>query len=289
MYSLVVLLEPDRDLAVPARLHRRRARRRGAGRCCSGSRSRRMLYTHNWALFLGAGDGPRLARPAVPGARRRAPRAAASTARSASARRAAVPALAADAAVPGRAHRRAVVAQARATSRSRWRRRTGCSATPRGSCWWSPRAAASSRSSRPAAAGDLTARGPRRARRRRRSAVGTVLLAWTSSQFSPGVGDALPRDRRPAVPAARRRRARPRARDRRRSALVHRRDPVGLRRVAERRRATSAPVAHGDRAEPRARRRRRLHPARAGAGAAPLPAAGPALRDADRLRRRTSA
>ena len=71
------------------------------------------LYTHNWALFLGMAMGIAwlgllyLAPAAERGARLR----------DGAARlrpdRAAVPAVAADAAVPGRAHRRAVVAQAR--------------------------------------------------------------------------------------------------------------------------------------------------------------------------------
>ena len=43
------------------------------------------LYTHNWALFFGARDVRRVARAALPGARRRAPARGCATARSASA------------------------------------------------------------------------------------------------------------------------------------------------------------------------------------------------------------
>ena len=113
-------------------------------------------------------------------------------------------------------------------------------------------------------------------------AVGTVLLAWTSSQFSPAwamryLAIAVP----PFLLLAAAGLA-PRAGSACSACVIVAMlwGYDGGRRAKSNVRA----VAHGDRAEPGARRRRHLHPARAGAGAAPLPAAGPALRDADRLR-----
>ncbi len=165
---------------------------------------------------------------------------------------------------------------------SRWRRRTGCSATRRGSCSWSRRAAAWSRSIQAGRGRELTAQGRAVARGRDRSRLGTVLLAYGASQFSPAWAM---RYLAIAVPpflllvAA----GLASARGLGILGLVIVVDPVGLRRVADdqeqrpRRRRR-------DRAEPSARRRRRLDPARADAGAAPLPAARAALRDAHRLR-----
>ena len=134
MYSLVALLGLiATDAASLQRLHRRRAppARRWpvlASRVALAA----MLYTHNWALFFGAATGRRVARAAVPGARPpSAARGCCDGAARLRQRRAAVPAVAADAAVPGRAHRRAVVAARRDYERSRSDATPGCSATSR--------------------------------------------------------------------------------------------------------------------------------------------------------------
>ena len=222
---------------------RRRAPGARAGRCCSRSRS----PPRSTRTTGRSSSAPRCSVAwlglLVPGARRRAPRAAArrrarlrrrrrcSTCRGC--RRCSTRPR-----TPARRGRGGPT-----TSRSRWRRRTGLLGHTAGSCWWSRRAAASSRSSRPAAAGTCTPEG-RAVLAVGVVAVGTVLLAWTSSQVSPGVGDALPRDRRPAVPAARRGRARHAGRGLGVARPRDRRDPVGLRHVARRARATSAPSPH---------------------------------------------
>ena len=113
-------------------------------------------------------------------------------------------------------------------------------------------------------------------------AVGTVLLAWTSSQFSPAwamryLAIAVP----PFLLLVA-------------AGLANARGLgiLGLIIVVflwgydvwPTTKSNVRPVAHAIGPSLSARRRRRLHPARAGAGAAPLPSARPALRDADRLR-----
>ena len=188
------------------------------------------LYTHNWALFLGASMFVVWLALLVLAPGRRAPGAADRRRARLRHSRAAVPALGADAALPGRPHRRAVVAQARlradhdggdapAARPHRVARAGGGRGRRRGRA----------RPGRPRAGADRA--GPRRARRRRDRGRHRAARLGRLAVLAR-VGDALPRDRRPAVPAARRRRARQRARARH-PRPDHRRVPVGLRRVAD--------------------------------------------------------
>ena len=229
MYSLVVLLSM---LATSLFLRAYTGEERPARRwpVLFGLALAATLYTHNWALFLGMAMG--LAWLGLLFLAPAAERGGAAARRRARLRpdRPALPAVAADAAVPGRAHRRAVVAQARVrgphdggdppAARPHGVARAGGRGGRR-------RGRARARRPRPEADG----RGPRRARGRgrggRHGAAGLPGLADLT-----GVGDALHGDRRPALPAAVRGRARRRARDRAAHAR-DRHDPVGLRPVAD--------------------------------------------------------
>ena len=228
------------------------------------------------------GDVHRVARAALPGAAGRAPAAAARRRARLRPDRAAVPAVGADAAVPGRAHRRAVVAQARATRTSRWRRRTGCSATRRGSCWWS------------AAGGGVVAL-VRAGRGRQLTAEGRAVLA---------VGDRRRSGRccSPTAPRSSRRRGRcatwrspsrrscccapPGSPPRAGIGLLgarDRRDPVGLRRVADDQ--EQRPRGRGrDRARASAPATSSSRPSPSRSRCSTTTCRRAALRDADRLR-----
>ena len=283
MYSLVVLLSMLAT-SLFLRAYTGDERPRGAGRCCSGSRSPprstpttgRSSSAWRWAS---PGSGCSSLAP-----RRRAPRRLRDGALGFGADRAAVPAVGADAAVPGRAHRRAVVAQARvrgphdggdapaarphgvARARGRGGRRRG---------------RARARRARPAADGH----GPRRAGGRR---------SWRSGRCcSPTAPRSSPRRgrcatwRSPSRPsccscaaglaAARGTRAARRSGSSR---------SCGPTTCGRRRRATSAQVATAIAPS--------LSPGDVVVSTqpeqvpvlAPLPADGAALRDADRLRRR---
>ena len=201
MYSLVVLLSLLATVAAscaPTPVDERPARRWPV---LFGLALAVALYTHNWAIFLGIAMSSRGWRCC---AWRRRPSAAARLRDGllGFGGRAAVPAVGADAALPGRAHRRAVVAQPgyersddggahRLLGHTRAARAAGRRRRRRGRA----------RPGRPRAAADRA--GPRRARRRRRSRSATVLLAWTLVAGLAGVGDPLPRGRAAAVPAAR--------------------------------------------------------------------------------------
>ena len=237
MYALVVLLGCSRRRC-SCRL---RAARAPARRWPVRSRLAlaALLYTHNWALFFGAA-GRRVARRcSCAGAAAERRRAAARRRCSASAARAALPAVGADAAVPGRAHRRAVVATARRRGSLLGGARPA--ARPHGAVRAAGRrpAAASSRWCAPAAAA-ADGRRPRRAALVGIVAVGTLLLACGASQLSPAWAMRYLAVARPAAAAAR---ARPGSPPRGRLGLVGaraRRDAVGLRRRRRRRRATCA-------------------------------------------------
>ena len=230
MYSLVVLLSL---LATSLFLRAYTVDERPARRwpVLFGLALAAALYTHNWALFLGRGDVRRWLGLLflAPAAERRAR--LLDGALGFGARRAAVPAVGADAAVPGRPHRRAVVAPARLRAADDGGDAPAARPHRVARAGGRPPGAASSRSCGRAAGRQLTAQGravlavgdrggrDRAARLRRLAALA-------------GVGDALPGGRRPAVPAARRRRPRRRARPRH-PRPRDRRDPVGLRRVAD--------------------------------------------------------
>ena len=283
MYALVALLGLIATCAASCAPTPSTSARRGRWPVrLRASRSPRSLYTHNWALFFGAGDVPSPGSALLfAGARRRAPPRLCATACSASARS------------------RCCTCRGcrRCSSRPRTPARRGRNAPGyeqisldatrpaarphrRSSCCWSAAGAGvvalwRGRGARWTPAGRAPALAVlRRRRRHRRCSPGP------SSQLSPAWAK---RYLAVAVPpflllAARRARRARRARHRR---ARDRGDAVaGTTRAA--REEQRARRRRGDRAEPAPGRPRRLHAARAGAGAAPLPAAGAALRDADR-------
>ena len=248
MYSLVVLLSM---LATSLFLRAYTGDERPARRwpVLFGLALATALYTHNWALFLGLAMGIAWLALLALAPRRRARLAAPRRRGRLRPDRAAVPAVGADAALPGRAHRCAVVAQARV--RGHHDRGDAPAARPHGVArarGRGGRGRGRARAVGPRHAAD--GHGPRRAggrvRGRRDGAARLRRLADL-----PGVGDALHGDRRAALPAAVRRRAGRRARHRTRHAR-DRRDPVGLRRLADDQ--EQRPPGHDrDRAQPQPR------------------------------------